>query len=185
MTGYGKIKVSSPSMDTTRQKACTVEEGKKAIEDVFKNEEGIAELGEKFEKDKAKLEDAIDRLNSSNVAEDDKRSLMKECNSAIEILQEKYEKEVKEEREKCFVVVQENIDMMDSMANEFGEQENELKKLELDIPNQAASAAADLVSEKKKAFETARDEYLQELNLRMEQSKMQEKNMRIRRLSGQ
>lgn len=149
-------------------------------------EEGtkLHELGAKFETDKAKLEDEIDKVQNSKISEADKRKLIAQLNAAIEALQEQYDRDVTEEEERVQEELMEQIESMQEAADELERQAADLRGIKMEAAATDASAAADAADAQKQEFEQMKAEYVEKLNLQIEQAAIQQRNIRARRLSG-
>ena len=60
--------------------------------EIVETNKRLHELGEKFERDKQKLEAQIDKIMNSKISSEDKRSLLQELREGVEQLQEQYNK---------------------------------------------------------------------------------------------
>lgn len=144
----------------------------------------LHELGAKFEEDKTKLEDAIDRVQTSNIKPEDKAKMIAELNAAIDALQAQYEDNVVAEEAKVQEEIEGQLDQMDQTIDELTDQADSLRDVTMDAASTDASAAADAADAKKQEFEQMKEEYTKKLRLQMEQAEMQRRNIRNRRLSG-
>lgn len=142
----------------------------------------LHELGAKFESDKMKLEDEIDKVQNSKISETDKRNLIAQLNAAIEILQEQYARDVTAEEERVQEELMGQIDSMQEAADELERQASDLRNIKMEVASTDASAAADAADAQKQAFEQMKTEYVQKLNLQIEQATIQQRNIRNRRL---
>lgn len=141
-------------------------------------------LGEKFEEDKEKLENEIDKVQNSSISEEDKRALINELNMAIEMLKEQYDTEVADEEERVQNELVEQLDAMQEGANESARLAKEFRDVQMEASNTDASAAADQAEEHKREFEQMKAEYLEKQELLREQAVIQQRKMRLRRLTG-
>lgn len=172
--------------------ASTMSRNKSLDSTILGNESGdrvdegdkLHELGTKFESDKAKLEDEIDKVQNSRISEADKKKLIAQLNASIEALQEQYERDVTEEEKGVQKELMEQIDSMQEAADELECQASDLRSIKMEAASTDASAAADAADEQKQAFEQMKEEYLQKLNLQIEQAAIQQRSIRNRRLSG-
>lgn len=144
----------------------------------------LHELGAKFEKDKTKLEDAIERVQAANIKPEDKAKMIAELNAAIDALQAQYEDDVAAEEAKVQEEIEGQLEQMDQIIDELTEQADSLSDITMDVASTDASAAAEAADAKKQEFEQMREEYTEKLRLQMEQAEMQQRNIRNRRLSG-
>lgn len=144
----------------------------------------LHELGAKFEKDKTKLEDAIERVQASSIKPEDKAKMIAELNAAIDALQAQYEDDVAAEEAKVQEKIEGQLEQMDQTIDELTEQADFLRDVTMDAASTDASAAAEAADAKKQEFEQMKEEYTEKLRLQMEQAEMQQRNIRNRRLSG-
>lgn len=144
----------------------------------------LHELGTKFESDKGKLEDEIEKVQAANISNKDKQKMIAQLNTAIEKLQEQYEEDVSREEERVQEDLCQQIEQMNAAVDELEEQADSLRSVTMDAASTDASAAADAAEEKKREFEQMRDSYVEKLQLQMEQAEIQKRNIRVRRLSG-
>lgn len=145
----------------------------------------LHELGAKFEADKTKLEDAIERVEASNIIEEeDKAKMIADLNAAMDVIQAQYEDDVTAEEAKVQEKIEGQLEQMDQAIDELTEQANSLRNITMDVASTDASAAADASDEKKQEFEQMKEKYEEELWLQMEQAEIQQKNIRNRRSSG-
>lgn len=144
----------------------------------------LHELGTKFESDKAKLEDEIEKVQNSKISDADKRKLVAQLEGAITKLQEQYDKEVTEEERKVQEELEGQIESMQEAADEMERQADSLRNVQMDAASTDASAAADAAEAQKQTFENMKSEYVEKLKLQMEQAEIQQRIIRNRRLSG-
>lgn len=144
----------------------------------------LHELGAKFEEDKTKLEDAIERVQASSIKPEDKAKMIAELNAAIDALQAQYEDDVVAEEAKVQEEIEGQLDQMDQIIDELTDQADSLRDVTMDVASTDASAAADAADAKKQEFEQMKEEYTEKLRLQMKQAEMQQRNIRNRRLSG-
>ena len=144
----------------------------------------LHELGAKFEEDKTKLEDAIERVQASSIKPEDKAKMIAELNAAIDALQAQYEDDVAAEEAKVQEEIEGQLEQMDQTIDELTEQADSLRGVTMDAASTDASAAAEAADAKKQEFEQMKEEYTEKLRLQMEQAEMQQRNIRNRRLSG-
>lgn len=144
----------------------------------------LHELGSKFESDKLKLEEEIDKVRNSKLSDDDKKRLVTQLNVAIEVLQEQYDQDVAEEEQRVREKLIERIDSMQEAADELDHQASDLRSIKMEAASTDASAAADVADAQKQMFEQMKAEYIHKLNLQIEQATIQQQNIRNRRLSG-
>lgn len=144
----------------------------------------LHELGVKFESDKAKLEDEIEKVQNSKISDADKRKLIAQLNAAIVVLQEQYDRDVTAEEQRVQQELLVQIDSMQEAADELERQADNLRSVEMEASSTDASAAADAAEVQKRAFEQMKAEYVEKLNLQIEQAAIQQRKIRNRRLNG-
>lgn len=142
----------------------------------------LHELGNRFEADKAKLEDEIEIIQNSKMSQADKQKLIAQLNASIKALQEQYTREVEEEEARVQKEQEGQIESMQEAADELEHQASELRGIKMDVATTDASAAADAAEAQKQAFEQMKAEYTEKLNLQIEQATIQQRNIRNRRL---
>lgn len=144
----------------------------------------LHELGTKFESDKGKLEAEIEKVQNSKISDADKRKLIAQLDNAIVALQEQYERDVTEEEQRIQEELMGQIESMQEAADELEHQATDLRAVKMEAAATDAAAAADAAEDQKRAFEEMKKEYVDKLNLQMEQAAIQQRNIRNRRLSG-
>lgn len=147
--------------------------------------EGIHKLGEKFESDKQKLEAEIEKIQTSSISPSDKSRLISVLNAAIEKLKIQYDHEVAEEEAKLQKSMLEQIENLQNLADELNNQADSLRSVQMDAASTDASAAADVADSKKQAIEQMKAQYLEQLNLKIQAAKIQQRNILNRRRGGQ
>lgn len=146
--------------------------------------ERLHELGTQFVVDKTKLEDAIKKVQISNIPAEDKIQMIAELNVAIETLQEQYEADVVAEQLKVQEEIEGMLEQMDEAVDELEQQTDFLRGVTVEVADTDASATADIAEAKKQKFEQMKEEYAEKLRLQMEQAEIQQRNIRARQLSG-
>ena len=156
----------------------------KEADDSFADHDKLRELGEKFESDKAAIEDAIDRVEASSLSTSDKKQQLLNLKSELEKLQKEYETQVTEAEKEIEDEIREQIDNFQEAADEAQEQADALLGVQMDTGVADLSGAADAAIAQKEAYERLRQENVQRLELKIQQAEIQKRNMRSRRLSG-
>lgn len=177
-------KVLSKGMNLGRHVEVGYSELRKETGEQVAEGDRLHELGAKFEADKTKLEDAIDRVQAANIKPEDKARMIRELNSAIDALQAQYEDDVAEEEARVQEEIEGQIEQMDAAIEELSEQADSLRDVTMEAASTDATAAADAADSKKQEFEQMKHEYVEKLRLQMEQAEIQQRNIRSRRLSG-
>lgn len=144
----------------------------------------LHELGEKFVSDKEKIEAEIEKVENSGISEQDKKKLIDQLENALSCLQDQYDLEVTEERERLKQELEYQILDMQDAADEMEKQADSLRDVHMEAASVDTSAAADAADEKKEEFENMKREYAEKLKLQMEQAEMQQRNIRNRRITG-
>lgn len=155
-----------------------------AAEKVREGEQLIGELGKKFETDKATIELMIDEIEYDNKSYEEKKEILKGLRNMLEDLQKQYQKEVMEEEYKVQEEIKEQLEIMQEAAEEFSQDADSIRNMELEVATASTDDSVRAAEEKKKEFESMHKEYVDKLNLQIEQEKMQERNILARRLSG-
>ena len=157
---------------------------KKESGDQVQEGDRLHELGTKFESDKYKLEDEIEKVKSSKISSADKQKLVAQLEGAIIMLQDQYDREVTEEEERQQQELMDQIESMQEAADELEHEAADLRAIKMDAAATDTAAAADAADDQKRAFEEMKKEYTEKLNLQMQQAEIQRRNIRNRRLSG-
>lgn len=178
----GKTMIKGRQLSRNRSLDSTIL--KKESGDKVQEGDRLHELGSKFETDKGKLEDEIEKVKNSKISDADKRKLVAQLEGAIVALQEQYDREVAEEEERQQQELMGQIESMQEAADELERQSADLRALKMEAASTDAAAAADAADEQKRAFEEMKKEYVDKLNLQMQQAEIQRRNIRNRRLSG-
>lgn len=153
----------------------------KEYDNHLKDLDAIHKLGEKFNSDKQKLEAEIEKVEQSNIKPSDKSQLILILNAAIEELKTQYDREVSAEEEKLKKSMLEQTENMQNAADELNKQAASLRSVRMDAASTDASVAADAADSKKQAIEQMKTEYLEQLNLRIQAAKIQQRNILNRR----
>lgn len=146
--------------------------------------EMLHKLGEKFKSDKETLESEIEKVKDSIISDEDKREIIAQLEIAIEKLQEQYDQDVTAEEERLQQELMEQTESMQEAADEFDRQADDLRGVKMEAASTDMSSAAEAAEAKKQSFEQMKAEYVDKLNLQIEQANIQRRNIRKRRLSG-
>lgn len=155
---------------------------KKELDEGFNLGEKKLDFGKKFELDKAKLEDAMARVEASSVSDEDKESMLQELSNALHALEEQYDRDIFEEMMNTKKTIDSSIQQMNASINELNEQQDSLKDITMEAASVDAKAAADEAEKKKREFEDAKNEAVEKLRLQMEKAEMQQRNIRMNRI---
>lgn len=177
-------RVLSRGMNLGRHGEVGYDELRKETDEQVSEGDRLHELGAKFEEDKTKLEDAIRRVEASSIQPKDKAKMIAELNAAIDALQAQYEDDVAAKQAKVQEGIGGQLEQMDQTIDELTEQADSLRDVTMDAASTDTSAAVKAAEAKKQEFERMKEEYIEKLRLQVEQAKMQQRNIRNRRLSG-
>ena len=171
-------------MNTMKREGLDREEARREADDRVRKGRELGELGRKFELNKEKLEDEMERVRDSRIPEKDKRALLLKLEEALQEVERQYERDVLEKEKETQAELVELTEIMREEADKLKEEEEHLRDVRLDVAETDTSAVADAAEAGKKAFEEMRREYVDKLKLQMEQAADLERRMRARRLSG-
>ena len=155
---------------------------KKELDEGFDIGDKKLDFGKKFELDKAKLEDAMAKVEASSISDEDKESMIQELSNALHALEEQYDRDVFEEMMNTKKTINSGIQQMNASISELNEQQDSLKDITMEAASVDAKAAADEAEKKKREFEEAKNEAVEKLRLQMEQAEMQQRNIRMNRI---
>lgn len=145
----------------------------------------LHELGVKFESDKIKLENEIEKVQASYISNEDKALIIEHLDAAIERLQEQYEKDVFAEQVRILEEMKQQIEQqIDMNIDELNSQVDSLSRVTMEVASVDASAGADAAEAKKQMFEQMKNEYVEKLCLQMEQAERQRKDIQTMHSSG-
>jgi len=144
----------------------------------------LHELGVKFNSDKKKLEDEIEKVKSSKISDKDKASIIIQLYEVIDMLQKQYENDVEAEEVRVQEKIKTKLEMMDEAVDELEQQVDSLKSVTMDVASTDARAATDEAESKKQEFIRMRSEYAEKLRLQMEQAEMMQRQIRARNLNN-
>ena len=159
-------------------------EMREKAEDLAGRSEELHRLGMKFEFEKAEFEKRLEAVENSRIAEEDKRKLISAIETAIELLQEQYYCDVEVIEKQIEEDLASEIEEMQDASDELEKEAADLRGVKTEAATTDVSAAADAADEKKEAFDRLKEEYVERLNLRIEQANIQQQNIWIRRLTG-
>lgn len=154
------------------------------VEGKMEDNDRLHELGEKYVEDKKKLEDAIEQIQSSNIAGEDKQRMIDELKTAIDALEGQYKEEVEDPEAGVRDEIEDLLDQMGQTIDEFTKQTDSLRGVKMEAASIDANSAADAGDTKKQEFEQMKAEYVEKLRLQMQQADIQQRNIRARRLRG-
>jgi hypothetical protein len=144
----------------------------------------LGALAMRFLEDKEKIEDAIERVEASDISSEDKAHMIAELNEAMDQVQAQYEADVEAEQAKVHETIEGDLDQMDQLMDEFSDQADALREVTMDVAEADTSAAVEAAEAKRQELERMKQEYAEQLRLQMEQAEMLAREMRSRRLGG-
>lgn len=147
--------------------------------EIVESDKRLHELGEKFERDKEKLEAQIDKIMNSKISQGDKRSLLQELRKGVEQLQEQYDNEVAQEKEKLQENLKETIGEIEEGIGELEAEEDDMRNIETEASDTDASAGAEAAAMTRQKFENLKSEA--DSNLEEMLEKLQSQNERMHR----
>lgn len=153
-------------------------------DDLVKESAALDELGSRFEADKALLESEIEKVQNSRISDENKKALIAKLDDAIAALQKQYDKDVTENLEDVHSNLEACTEDMQEAADDLEEEGRDLRGIRMDASLTDASAAADAAEAKKKEFEDMKHEYVEKLELQIQQANLQKRNILARRLRG-
>lgn len=161
---------------------------KREADDHISESVEIQELGEKFLNDKKKLEEQIDKIETSMLSADDIKKMLQKLLEAIEILKKRYDREVIMAQQNLYKKIEEDMKKMNTAELESEEQAESLKSISLESSFEDAdekvniNEAADEAEDMQKRFEEMQIDTKVKLQKQMEQSDIQEDEMKTLRL---
>lgn len=144
----------------------------------------LHELGQKFEADKEKLEQEIEKIEHSSLSNAEKRTMLTELKNALIALKQQYNKEVTIEQARVQAEQKEKIESMEEAADELARQAEDLRSVQMEAASADTSAAADAADAQKAVFDDMKEKAVQKLQLQMEQAAAQQRRIHAQRLSG-
>lgn len=157
---------------------------KGATDNLIGENSKLHELGQKLVSDKNKLENEIENVQNSKFSDDKKKVIIEGLEEAIGIVQEQYEQDVANEELKIQAEIEEQTELMQEGADEWQQQVDSLKAVKLDEAQTDISAVVSEADAQKETFEQMKNEYIEKLNLQIEQLQIQQRMMRARKISG-
>jgi uncharacterized protein YukE len=155
---------------------------KSESDDLIEEGTALQELAERFNADKNKLEDEIEKVEKSPLSAEDKKRILEELKKAVQDLQAQYDREVAEKQKQVYEALEEEIQLMDDLTEELDKQATSLRDVNPEAASTDASAAADIADDQKKENEEMKEEYLGKLKLQKDQAEMMARQIRTRRL---
>lgn len=144
----------------------------------------IKGLGRDFEKERAKLDEAIEFIEMSNKDEDYKQKARKKYEYAVEMLKEKYDRDVKKVEEELEQQMLEQVEEMDEHIQENEKNIEAMREVKNEASETDMSEVVEMTEQDTKEWENLKTATLEKRKLLKEQADIQERNVRVRRLSG-
>lgn len=154
---------------------------KEGVEDQIEKGVEFQKLGNKFEEDKKKLEDEMDKVQKSFISESDKKKIIEKLMESIVELQAKYKNDIIELREEVYKNIQESIEKMETAQMELEKQSDSIRNLAMHFDSSDTSEAADAAELKGKEFENMKNETEDKLRKQMEEAEKQDEKIKILR----
>ena len=170
--------VKSKGVNLERQ----LDSAKSESDDLIEEGTALQELAERFNADKNKLEDEIEKVEKSPLSAEDKKRILEELKKAVQDLQAQYDREVAEKQKQVYEALEEEIQLIDDLTEELDKQATSLRDVNPEAASTDASAAADIADDQKKENEEMKEEYLGKLKLQKDQAEMMARQIRTRRL---
>lgn len=144
----------------------------------------LEQLAQDFLRDKAALERKMDTISAGPLKPEYKKAQLEALKIELAQLQEDYQKRVSQERERLFASIKETTCEQQKTIDQLEEQEDDLRAEQSALSFADTSSAADKAKEQKDRVQQCRDDYIRQLEDRIEQAKRQEREMLKKRLSG-
>lgn len=139
-------------------------------------------LGNKFEGDKKKLEDEIEKIQKSFISEADKKRMIEILIKIIKELQDKYKQDIIKLRDEVYKNIQESIEKMEIAQMELEKQSNALRNMTMELDSSDTGEAADAADLKGKEFENMKNDTEDKLREQMEGAEKQDERIKVMRL---
>lgn len=141
------------------------------------------ELGQKHMEFKEKQEEYIERVQRSDMSDEEKRHIIEAAIEQIEIVKENYEANVVKEIERLQEEHEEIMEAYQELSDELERAEEAYRNIDQGIDANVKkgtdhAAIADDTAARREAYERDRDEFLKDQALRMEMLGMMNRNMR-------
>lgn len=143
------------------------------------------DLGERFEKSKSKLEAKMEEIeNSDDISTSDKRNILKAMRNTLEKLETEYEEEVVEVIEELVEDFELILEDLQETADALKHKSESLKEVQLDAGSGDLSEASSTAEKEQIEFLRIKTSKKQEIELQMQRIQMQQRQMRVKKLSG-
>lgn len=147
-------------------------------------DDSIRYLGGKFENEKAAIERDMQDLEEANVSDDDKILIREALQKQLDETRRQYDDQITKLIEIRQREVESLLNEMQDSADEFGETAENLRSETLEATGDDLGEAADAADEKKEQFQQMKEDYAQQLQIRVQQAEQQRRNMMSNTLSG-
>lgn len=142
----------------------------------------LDDLGKKFLRDKAKLEEQFEIISNSDLAPQHKKDQLLALRIETMQLQEDYKRIVAEKQDLFHVEFLQEIAYFQKMAEALRQQEEQLRSIRLEAASVDTTSVANIAEDKKRAFEKVKMEYVEELNFQIEQAEHQRREIMRNRI---
>ena len=147
------------------------------ISELKEETEDKEDLGERFIRDKQRLEDLIAFVESSDLPPSEKKERLLTLRKTLEIMKEEYEKEVDEELEKLNEESEELIEMSAETIKESEEQEEKMQSFKMEASHTSLDESMQKSIAYREALESLKTQESEELKRRQEQLAMLRRHM--------
>lgn len=141
----------------------------------------LHELGEKFEMDKGTLEARIKKIQGINVPEEQKAGLISEIQAKIAELQQQYERDVVEERQRIEEEMESITDQIEEAATELDDEAAEFNSMRLEGATDVdVSSAGNAIAEESRRLREQKEEAQRKMDALNQALETQRNNIRSR-----
>lgn len=135
-------------------------------------------LGEKFESDKAKIEQQIIEIQESHLAYEDKQDMILGLEAELEKLREQYDSEVDKKNAELAQYFQDEIRIVQEKIESLKESLFSIKEIKVEATNFDRDKASAPIREKQSEFETIQSESKETLKSIMKTMEKQKRSIR-------
>lgn len=157
-------------------------------EDVKKEFKGIDkndEIGEKFLEDKNKLENKREEIESNDdIPGKTKQKMLDALDLAMNKIEKQYEKDVAEKQKESEEKIKEYCEIIAEYEERLREKLDSLEELNKQVPSEELEDAIAFVENDILTCNLMKNQFTEELSLKMQQAERQQRNIRARHLSG-
>lgn len=144
----------------------------------------LTELGEKFEKDKERIEDKIASVENSSIKREDKVKILNALKNSIEKLKEQYEKDVDSKNEKIIEEFKEKKETAQEHMEELQETIDSIESVNMEAAEFDSQEAIDAAREKKDEFARIKEESAEALRQKIAIMEEQRRNIQRKKFSS-